>query len=130
MEFINYVVFSEGTHWNRRFLKTGFGHCYVARKLKKGWIILNPQPKFLHTKFIDSEDFLPGRLHGMYKHTFAIAGCKKENETYCLPIPWNCVTICKYIIGLEKPGIITPHQLYKHLVIESYNDINFKKAVI
>ena len=34
-------------------------------------------------------------------------------------LPYNCVSLVKHYLGLKKPFIITPKQLYKHLSLKN-----------
>jgi hypothetical protein len=33
-------------------------------------------------------------------------------------LPYNCVSLVKHYVGISKPFVLTPKQLYKHLALE------------
>jgi hypothetical protein len=34
-------------------------------------------------------------------------------------LPYNCVSLVKHYVGIKKPFVLTPKQLYKHLALEN-----------
>ncbi|HOO50866.1 MAG TPA: hypothetical protein PLK94_06215 [Alphaproteobacteria bacterium] len=119
------VVFSDTTDlWWLKFLKSGFRHCFVIIKFsdleRDRWVALDPM---LHhwqislpniEKSFDLRQWLEDQGHHVVS-TKILAPARR----YYPPLFLSCVEVVKRILGLQRPFVITPYQLYRHLKFQS-----------
>lgn len=96
-------------------LRPGFRHCFVALRWTDGWVVYDPLAH--HTRL----DVVAGGYELL--DYFCEQGCLMlpvalaEPERRALPWrPFTCVEAVKRVLGLCCPGVVTPWQLYKHIV--------------
>ena len=107
------VVFHDGgAQRTARFLKPGFRHVYVALLADHGWIVVEgvkemPTVQIACGPDEDLKEFFEDRgltvvevMVGRRRPLFAIG---------------SCVGLVKAFLGIRKPWIVTPHQLYRYL---------------
>lgn len=99
-----------------RWLKKGFRHCYVARKdYGKVWTVIQDTwthldvRSFLVSDYPDISD-LAGEGAYVVKVDYNIG--KAHRGYFC---HYNCVETVKAVLGIRKPFLITPYQLYRYL---------------
>lgn len=116
-----YVVFGEADYrpWYLRGLEQGFSHCYTyEHQLLGGYDCFVKVECLLNT--LNSEIFFgtSSQLLEMYKATNIIQITVEVNPTAKTLdlLPVNCVSMVKKQLGVNKPFILTPKQLYAHLV--------------
>lgn len=104
-----YVVFTndEGNWWSN-FLHPKIKHCYVIVPSQGSWIV--------HSKTTGKFDlFNACNINGIIEPNSIVIGCKQRPGSRSLLIINTCVGHTKQLLGINKPFILTPHQLYKHL---------------
>lgn len=113
-----YLIFTDTPTWRRHFLKEHFGHVYAITHDKYNWICINPCHLFMQ---IDIMPYILGEMAwkkvALRTDTIVrIDLCERDNTVKFGGLGFrNCVTICKYLLGLRSRSI-TPLQLYSHLL--------------
>jgi hypothetical protein len=116
-----WLLFRDGNHPLRYFLKKNFGHVYVLMRDHHGfWILVDPAHTHLDITALNykREDDVP-RLLMQNKGVKVLrikfeVGYKRKQGISLLSV-MNCVSIAKYAIALRLCAF-TPYQLYKRLV--------------
>lgn len=111
------VVFSDDTDlWWLKWLKRGFRHCFVVMRLGGQWVAIDPMAHHLQitvpqlpTDFDLKNWFCAQGLRVIERHP------EPELLRCYPPIFLSCVELVKRILGLRKPFILTPAQLYRYL---------------
>lgn len=114
-----FVVFSgeTGIRWLRWLLRPGFRHCFVVWRDGARWVSFDPlahRTEILVHDLPDGFD-LPGWLAGQ-GHTLARARFAAPPPRPAPLMPMSCVEAVKRVLGLHSRRIVTPWQLYRHLV--------------
>jgi hypothetical protein len=112
------VVFRDATEirW-LRFLKRGFRHCAVLVEVEQGWVICDTMSNKTYIKQIFNRPSLEivERLGAAYLHAIEVR--VQTPPARMAPIlPFTCVEAVKRILGIHAWSIVTPWQLYRHLV--------------
>ena len=99
-----------------KILRPGFRHCFVLLNDGRHWISVDPLSNYtdIMVHHVPVEFDLPLWLAD---RGHAVVPAKAERPGK--PAPWavlTCVEAVKRIIGLHKRFIITPWQLYHHLL--------------
>lgn len=120
-----WVVFSghSDLYW-LRLLKPGFRHCYIIIRDEHGWMSLECLATHLEiTRYNLTPEFnLPCWLqtHGYITLPAPISRPPKNIQAarkFIAPTALlNCVETVKRFLGLRARFILTPWQLYKHLI--------------
>lgn len=111
-----YLIFGHGGNkiFNI-FLKKGFTHIFVVRKLRKGWIVIDPCRSSLKTKIVDADfNLLDFYLRKGFKvvQIFYWPNIRPNRRFIPQFIPLlTCVTFAKYAAHI-KCSCLTPWQLY------------------
>lgn len=115
-----YIVFTQGkgNQWWKRPLKNGYGHCFIVKSICADYFWLSIDPLYSFTDIVtipksagDLRDFLPEDAKVVEIHP------KIDNNCAVFTISCNtCVDTVKRFLGISKPFIITPWQLYKYLI--------------
>lgn len=113
-----WVVFSgqcDELKWVR-ILKPGFRHCYVLLNDGAHWISVDPLAN--HTDINVHQLPLAFDMPlWLQDRGFTVVKAPVSRGTREAPwMPHTCVEAVKRIIGLHRRCIITPWQLYKHLI--------------
>ncbi len=113
-----WVVFCDNTElaW-LRLLRPGFRHCFVVLHDGSHWIAIDPLAPLLEVTVppVTADFDLPGWF-AANGHTVAPATVRTGLRK---PAPWGpftCVETCKRLLGLHDQFVLTPWQLYRHLV--------------
>ena len=112
------VVFFWGnkTHWWTRFLKKGYYHCFIVMDIGYDKRVLIDQV-MNYTDFIvvqNDKYFIKNLADKGY--TYAIMKQKFVWDRKKWHIrPFTCVEVVKNFLGISKPFIFTPYQLYKYI---------------
>lgn len=114
------VVFSgRGGLWWLRFLKPGFRHCFAVLHDGRNWLLYDPMSHVtqLHTLSCGS----PARLcQGLLARGYLVVPVRPRTVALrpapCAP--FTCVEAVKRVLGLHARGVVTPWQLFRHLVKE------------
>ncbi len=123
-----WVVFSGETDLPYlKILKSGFRHCFILLNDGQRWMSIDPLSPYMDIQIyhhIESEFCLPDWLK--------VRGYKvvktQINKQHNKPAPWmffTCVESIKRILGIHNRYILTPWQLYRHLI--NYNNSEISK---
>lgn len=106
-----YVVFENVKgHWWCRFLSP-INHCFLMLVDNGRYIIMNKTTTGLEVYTLND-------VSGILKDKYVIKA--QENKTGGLiPMLNTCVGITKRYLGINKPFILTPRQLYKYLEVQN-----------
>lgn len=113
-----WVVFTGKTDlpWLRMF-KKGFRHCYVLLNDGERWISLDPMSNCMDVSVhhhVSATFDLPAWLRKRGQIIVPAPVCRIKKEA-----PWmafTCVEAVKRVLGLHNRFIVTPWQLYRHLM--------------
>ncbi|MDD3021703.1 MAG: hypothetical protein PHX61_12120 [Alphaproteobacteria bacterium] len=111
------VVFSGHTDlWWLRFLKRDFRHCFVVICSQDRWVVIDPMLHFWEVSIPDvSVEFdLAGWFTGQGLKVVETEIISPARRCYP-PIFLSCVEVVKRILGVHRPFVITPAQLYRYL---------------
>lgn len=131
---VHLVFIKTNTFFARLMLKRDCSHVYILFRFQDGSItIINPAKYRAHVwQFLVKDDknnlYKDFDIKGFYeaKHrrigTFKVFGCLKvepksnfKKVTFMSFGSLSCVTVIKYALGMNKPFIFTPYQLYRYL---------------
>jgi hypothetical protein len=114
------VVFCDTTEirW-LRCLKRGFRHCAVVLEVEDGWILCDSlsNKTFIKQIFNMNSEALVQRFLAAGLHAVEV-DVRTPPRRLAPPLPYSCVEGVKRILGIHAWTILTPWQLYKHLVRE------------
>ena len=101
-------------HWLAPLLKDGFRHCGVAVEAGDYWVFVDPNPDCIRFRVPALKDFDIGKYfrdQGFHTVEYVSTGVEVR-----VPLAVsNCVGVVKTVLGIRKPFIITPYQLYRYL---------------
>ncbi len=109
------VVFHDGgAQWLARFLKPGFRHVYVALLTEHAWIVVEG------LKAVPTVDIAASSgddLKWFFEdHGFTVVETEvREHRTRPTLAVGTCLGLVKAFLGIRKPWIVTPYQLYRYL---------------
>lgn len=105
----HYVIFTDDSgHWWSRFLKPGIRHCYVVKPDRDRLLVLCRSTMEYEAYTTKLEDIDKNGI---------IISCKAKPARRWLLCVNTCVGYTKQILGINKPFIWTPYQLYKYLKV-------------
>jgi hypothetical protein len=114
-----FVVFVDSQRPTRflRWLQPSFQHCYMMKKSPGGayWLILNPVRSHLSVSMELVSDYPHPREYepqAVILPITVIADGVTPRGGLCW---FNCVEVCKSIMGIKAFTVFTPFQLYKHI---------------
>lgn len=103
----SYVVFNKGDHWISRYLHPFISHCFIIKPDRGRWIVCGKSEKSFDLYTIDNHsDILSDSL--------VIKTQAKESKRGLLMLN-TCVGQVKQQLGIRKPFIWTPYQLFRYL---------------
>jgi len=97
-------------------LRPGFRHCFVMLDDGRGWTTVEPLSSridVVRQPLAPSED-LPARY--LRKGHLVLPAPLARPERADWPQPLTCVAVVKRVLGLRAPFVLTPWQLYRHLL--------------
>lgn len=100
-----------------RVLKPGFRHCFIALGRQGHWVIYNPLSH--QTEISVQKNMTIDELMELYRpFVFKMIQCEVRKAPFRpAPLrPYTCVEAVKRILGIQKGWILTPWQLYRHLL--------------
>ncbi|MCX8134931.1 MAG: hypothetical protein N3D18_13330 [Roseococcus sp.] len=114
-----WIVFGgRADHLWQRLLRPGFRHCFAAIEEGGGWLVLDPLTGRLLAGRLDLP---PGfDLPGFYRR----AGLRPVGPFPLTEptrgrgfgvVPYNCVALCRAVLGPHAPFALTPYGLYRRL---------------
>ena len=111
------VVFKNAVgqeHWLAPLLKDGFTHCGVAVEAEDYWVFVDPNPDCIRFRVPALKNFDIAKY--FQDQGFAVVELETTGAEVKVPlVVSNCVGVVKTVLGIRKPFIITPYQLYKYL---------------
>lgn len=109
-----YLLYSDKVdYWFQRPLQDGFTHVDAARFTPSGWVVVAPHFGYTDVQIIDT-DMPPWSWHnGVVQRVQARRRDDWQRSWGCLG-PVTCVEIIKSVLGVRKPFILTPYQLFKY----------------
>lgn len=107
-----YVVFCDSDIKWLKCLKPGFRHCFIMR-LEYGqlWTVINHGMKGLEVQTYLREDYESPEDYARKGSTVLKVDKEEQPGRGWL----DCVSVTKSVLGIKKPFIITPYQLYRWL---------------
>ena len=110
-----YIVFSKSTEppWYSRYLDKHFKHVHILKYdiMMEVWIIVD-----MSGGNISLDVFPKCSIRKIYPTEVILEAWSKLQEKPQLTIiPTTCVELVKLTLGIRKPSIVTPFQLYKFL---------------
>ncbi len=103
--------------WRLVWLKRGFRHCFAYKAVGGGWVACDPLGRGLELEVASA---IPPR--DLMASLAAIGGsavaCRSARSQSALPWlrPFTCVELCKRLVRCAGRGIVTPRQLFSHLL--------------
>jgi hypothetical protein len=101
-----------------RLLRPGFRHCFVAIAEADCWITYDP---LIHRTEINVLPVSSGfdlaalyRSRGFHVVAWRLPEATPHRAALCRP--FTCVEAVKRVLGIHRRRIVTPWQLYRHLV--------------
>ena len=114
-----YIVFrpTKLKHWVFKWLDPCFQHCYAVKESAGGefWIIVDSKNCYTDVRIASKIDYPHIRClapDSVILSVKAIIDPDKYRYTLCL---FNCVEMCKAVLGIKSFWVFTPYQLYKRL---------------
>lgn len=116
-----FVVFTDQTDlWWLKFLRRGFRHCFIIMRFADIWISMDALAHKTEIMRIDLPDGfnLPQWLEN--QGDLVIRHSPRSTVLKPLwPAFFSCVEAVKRTLGLRKPFMITPWQLYQFLKLQN-----------
>ncbi|MCW9034759.1 MAG: hypothetical protein OQJ97_11120 [Rhodospirillales bacterium] len=113
-----YVVFVAETEikW-LRFLKHGFRHCFIVMRRDDQWIVFDPLAHQLSIDIVHDEPGIdPMSWYTSLGHKVVPCTIKNATQKLAPVAPFTCVEAIKRVLGIHSRKVLTPWQLYQHLV--------------
>lgn len=104
-----YVVFTPcGDHWVCKYLHPDFRHCYLIKAEHGRWIV--------YGKCADGLDLLTLPDFSASDGNKTVVKAEVKDHERGLFMLNTCVGHIKQALGIRNPFILTPYQLYTHLM--------------
>lgn len=101
------------TGWWTRFLKKGFYHCLIVLGNGREWVLVNPLAHYTDVIILKSFNVKKSLERAGYLVCSTIPGIPAD--TRWMFRPYTCVETVKRFLGIKKPFILTPYQLFLFL---------------
>lgn len=113
-------------HWWTRWLHPDFQHCAVVKWDGIEYLLLEPSSELLDVRVVMEQIELTFEV-------VRIVRCRRFHVKPGLRVPhilspFTCVEVCKAFLGVCSPLIVTPFQLYTHLVENLIEESEHGKA--
>ncbi len=111
-------VRSVGLAW----LKGGFRHCFAYQRTDRGWVLCDPLACGLLLR--SAPDLAPRvLLTSLAALGATVVAVMPQPQPSRLPWlrPLTCVEICKRLLGRRAARVVTPHQLFRDLLVPAIN---------
>lgn len=103
-----YVVFTRGQrHWITKYLHKDINHCFVLQQDKGKWIVFD-------SSTYGAEMYTISNHSDILSNSYVIK-VNVNDEPRPLLMLNTCVGHVKHQLGIRKPFIWTPYQLFKYL---------------
>lgn len=113
------VVFTHATDqaWLRRVLPRGFRHCAIYVEDGTRWIALEALAGYTEIVSVARGKNMPKSLRDS-GFTVVETVLRRDDKARRMQIPafYSCVESVKRVLGLRKPLVLTPSQLYRVLM--------------
>lgn len=125
-----WIIFGgRADHAWQRWLRPGFRHCFAAVEDAQGWMVLEALTGRLLLARLDVPSGFDAPA--FYRRAGMVpVGPFSLDETSLGPtrgpLPLNCVSVCRAVLGPHAPFAWTPYGLYQELVTR---DDNRKKSL-
>lgn len=125
-----YIVFSDSKLKGLKWLRTGFQHCAVVRnEYGRLWTVIQDGYNRMSVSTHLIEEY-PDPLM-LFDGNSTIIPVEIEDKdryrgTLCL---FNCVEVCKAVLGIRKTFIFTPYQLYRYLLCQTQSRVKAKEEM-
>lgn len=111
----HYLVFTDSKLKGLKWLKEGFRHCAVVRnEYGRLWTVIQDGYNRMSVTTYLVEDYPDPLMLFEGKSTIIPVEIQTKDRyrgTLCL---FNCVEVCKAVLGIRKTFIFTPYQLYRY----------------
>lgn len=111
------VVFTDQTDlWWLKFLRRGFRHCFMLLRFGDMWLSVDALSHKTEIMRIDLPDHfnLVHWLESQGETVIAVPPSEVQKKALW-PAPFTCVESVKRILGIRKPFLFTPFQLYQFM---------------
>ena len=110
---------AERPRWLRIFAK-GFRHCFALVCSSGRWVVINPMSHWTDVVVLtESADGATAdeMVRTLEERGFAAVACAvaEPARRASLPSPFTCVEVVKRILGIQKPLVLTPRQLFRFI---------------
>jgi len=112
------VVFEDrpDSRWLRP-LRAGFRHCFCLLRAGRGWILCDSRIRGLRIMTLPEAGVEPlARAYARLGAHVAALEHPGEAPRPFPPAPFSCVELAKRLAGVDRPGILTPYALWRHLL--------------
>ena len=114
------VVFSGRSGlWWLRILKPGFRHCFAVLHDGRNWLLYDPMSHVTQLHSLPCAS--PAALcEGLLARGYLVVPVRPRPVVrQPAPLgPFTCVEAVKRVLGLHARGVVTPWQLFRHLLKE------------
>lgn len=120
------VCFKGKDKLTRPYLRSGFKHCYIYVKRKNGWRLIESFDDKLIAKFLTNVS-LQSIVEANQLGTKCLLGSCKPFNNKLNAKHKSCVFVTKKVLGINKPLLRTPFQLYNFLLDNNFKDLSRTK---
>jgi hypothetical protein len=102
---------------NLGWLKSGFRHCFAYQRTDSGWVLCDPLGcgLLLRSAPALSAHLLLTSMAALGASVVVVAQLPAPTPISSIR-PTTCVEICKRLVGRSATFVLTPHQLFRHLL--------------
>ena len=113
-----------------RLLRPGFRHCFCLTGADRRWTLCDPLKSRLALAAVDGVDALElaGHLDAIGRRILHGPVAADAGAGWPDARPITCVEIVKRLLGVRAPAVVTPHQLYRHLLREDRAEAGFAEV--
>jgi len=100
-----------------KLLRPGFRHCFAVVGRNEHWVIFDPMSNFTNLGVFSgpSVDDV-AEWYRQFGFTVVRTAVRREQSPAAEWRPFTCVEAVKRVLGIRAPWVITPWQLYRHIV--------------
>ena len=103
-----------------RLLAKGFRHCFALVQSSGRWVVINPMSHWTDVVVLaesadgSTADEMVRTLEARGLAAVACAVAEPARHAWP-PAPFTCVEVVKRILGIQKPLVLTPRQLFRFI---------------
>lgn len=111
------IGFQCSSSWRLAWLKRGFRHCFAYRAVGGAWIACDSLSRGMELHIASAV-----RTRRLLVCLAAVGGSAVACRLTAMeqPLPWlrpfTCVELCKRFVRCARADVVTPNQLFRHLV--------------